>query len=310
MKINNFLNRSPRIKKVIKRSYQLFMYTISSKIKFEGDIERISPNDGMEYFFGYYDKSPWDASGRYMLCLRAKETYKSVAPKESADIILFDTKNNNSYKIIGQTSSWNVQQGCMLQWLGPDYSEKIIYNDFRNGQYCSVILNIKTNKEQIFNMPVYNVSQDGKFALSLDFSRLHRLRKGYGYSNLPEITRYEKCPNNPCIWYINLENGNINPILSYTDFANFEKRIAMEDSEHKVNHIMLNPSGTRFMVLHRWFNGSRKYTRLVTVNVDGSEMYNLSDDNMISHCCWKNDNEILAFEEKKRFRKWILSHEG
>ena len=85
----------------------------------------------MEYFFGYYDKSPWDVSDRYILCLRAKNTYSSVAPKEPAEIILFDTHDNNSYRVLGKTHTWNVQQGCMLQWLGPDYKERIIYNDFR-----------------------------------------------------------------------------------------------------------------------------------------------------------------------------------
>src|SRR5690625_2083480 len=28
-------------------------------------------------------------------------------------------------------------------------------------------------------------------------------------------------------------------------------------------------------------------------------MYNLSDDNMTSHCSWKNDTEILAYAHKK-----------
>jgi hypothetical protein len=275
------------------------MYAISPKIKSEGDLQRISPNDGFEYFFGYYDKSPWDATERYMLCLRAKNTLISVAPKENAEIILFDTKNNNSYKVLGQTKSWNVQQGCMLQWLGPDYSQKIIYNDFRNEEYGSVILNIQTNEERFIPMPVYSVSQDGKFAVSLDFSRLHRLRKGYGYSNLPETTKDEKCPDKPAVWHINLENGNIKPILKYTDFANFETRPEMNNAEHKVNHIMLNPSGNRFMILHRWFDGSRKYTRLVTANIDGTEMYNLSDDDMTSHCYWKNNSEILAYARKR-----------
>ena len=55
-----------------------------------------------------------------------------------------------------------------------------------------------------------------------------------------------------------------------------------------------------FMVLHRWFNGDRKYSRLVTVNVDGTEMYNLSDDDMVSHCYWKDDQTIIAFENKKK----------
>lgn len=298
-KVNTVLNRMPMIKKVVKRGYQLAMYTISPKIKSEGNIERISPDDGMEYFFGYYDKSPWDATDRYMLYLRAKNTYSSVAPEEPAEIILFDTHDNNSYRVLGKTHTWNVQQGCMLQWLGPDYKEKIIYNDFRDGKYCSVILNVKNNEERVIPAPIYSVAENGKFALTLDFSRLHRLRPGYGYSNLPDQSRDEKCPDEPCIWYVNLESGSVNPLLTYRDFYNFETRPEMKNAEHKVNHIMLNPSGNRFMVLHRWNNGLNKYTRLVTVNIDGTEMYNLSDDNMTSHCYWKNDEEIVAYAHKK-----------
>ncbi len=147
-------------------------------------------------------------------------------------------------------------------------------------------------------MPVYSVAENGEFALSLDFSRLHRLRKGYGYSNIEETTKDEKCPEKPCIWHINLKNNKITPLFNYIDFATFEPRPEMKGAEHKVNHIMLNPSGDRFMVLHRWFDGSTKYTRLVSVNIDGTEMFNLNDDNMTSHCCWKNDQEILAYARK------------
>lgn len=298
-KVNELLNNYPIIKRWIKRLYQLGTYGISPKIKSEGKIIRVSPNDDMEYFFGYYDKSPWDASDRYMLCLRAKNTYKSVAPSEPAEIILIDTDENYSYRVLGSTHAWNVQQGCMLQWLGPDYKEKIIYNDFRNNRYCSVILNINNGQEEIIPMPVYSVSQDGKFALTLDFSRLNRLRPGYGYSNLPDSTSSEKCPQDPCIWYINLDTKEVNPLLSYNDFLEFETREDMLTAEHKVNHIMLNPSGNRFMVLHRWLNGSKKYTRLVTVNIDGTDMFNLNDDDMTSHCIWKNDFEILAYAHKR-----------
>lgn len=297
-KVNTFLQKFPFIKKSVKRVYQLGMYTVSPKIKYEGDIYRISPDDGMEYFFGYYDKSPWDITDRYMLCLRAKDTTKSTAPKDPAEIILFDTEDNNSYRVLGKTHTWNVQQGCMLQWLGPEYSDEIIYNDFREGKYCSVIMNIKTNKERVISMPVYSVSKNGNFALTLDFSRLHRLRKGYGYSNLKEETKKEKCPDKPCIWTVNLKNDKITPLLTYEDFANFEPREDMKNAVHKVNHIMLNPSSDRFMVLHRWINGSKRYTRLVTINSDGTEMYNLSDDNMTSHCTWKNDHDILAYARK------------
>ncbi len=296
--INQALNKTPQLRKFIKRTYQLGMYAVSPKIKHEGKSMRVSPDDGKEYFFGYYDKSPWDISGRYMLCLKAKDTWSDVSPKQVAEILLIDTFDGNKTSVIATTHTWNVQQGCMLQWLGPDFSSRIIYNDFRDGQYVSVIHTISTGEEKVILFPVYAVAADGEFALSLDFSRLYRLRPGYGYYNVSEETANEKVPDSTCIWKIDLMSGEIKSLLKYTDFANFEPREEMNGAEHKVNHIMLNPSGERFMVLHRWFQGSRKYTRLVTCNIDGTDMYNLSDDNMVSHCCWKNDNEIFAFENK------------
>lgn len=72
----------------------------------------------------------------------------------------------------------------------------------------------------------------------------------------------------------------------------------MKGAEHKVNHLMISPDGNRFMVLHRWFKNKVKYTRLVTCNMDGTGMYNLSDDDFVSHCCWKNNYEILSYLNK------------
>ena len=159
-------------------------------------------------------------------------------------------------------------------------------------------MDVFSGKERVLAKPVYSVSTDGTFALSLDFSRLHRMRPGYGYYNLPDSTKDEKVPCETAIWRLDILKNTVSPVLSYSDFYAFEPRQEMTGAEHKVNHIMLNPSGNRFMVLHRWFNGQRKYSRLITVNVDGSEMFNLSDDDMVSHCFWKDDQTILAFENK------------
>jgi hypothetical protein len=296
--INYQLNKYPALKKKVKRIWQKGMCAISHSFTSEGDIVRVSPDDGLEYFFGYYDKSPWCASGRYMLCMRAHNTWSSVAPLDKADILLIDTEGKEEPRVLASTLSWNVQQGCMLQWLGPDFSDQIIYNDYRNEKYCSIILNIYNMAERELPIPVYTVSDDGSTALSLDFSRLHRLRPGYGYANLPDESKGEKLPDKPCIWRLEISSGKVTPLLKYTDFARFEPRPEMQSAVHKVNHLMLSPNGKRFMVLHRWFSGQRKYTRLLTCNIDGTELYNLSDDDMVSHCCWKNDEEILAFENK------------
>ncbi len=300
-KINYQLNKYPRIKKVIKRGYQLTMYAITPKIKSEGNIKCVSPNDGMEYFFGYYDKSPWDASGRYMLCMRAEDTWTEPDPKTPIEILLLDTLNKGFYRKLASPLTWNVQQGCMAQWLGPDFKNRIIFNDLRNGNYCSVIMNVITGSEKILPLPVYTVSNDGKTALSLDFSRLHSLRLGYGYSALSESTKDVALPDTTCIWKMDIESGEVKELFKYTDFARFQPRPEMQvvGSVHKVNHIMLSPNGKRFMVLYRWFVGSRKYTRLITCNVDGTDMYVLNDDDMTSHCYWKDDEHIIAFENKK-----------
>lgn len=305
-KINYQLNKYPAIKKIVKRAYQVSMYAISPKIKSEGNIVRISPNDAShEYFFGYYDKSPWDITDRYMLCMRAKNTWSDVSPKEKADILLIDTTKVESdperVRKLAETRAWNVQQSCMLQWLGPDYSSHILYNDYRDGQYVTVILEIKSGKERVIAAPVYTVAANGKIALTLDFSRLYNLRPGYGYYNVPEKTKDVALPDATAIWKINLEDGEVKPLLTYKEFADFQPRPEMQriDSVHKVNHLMLSPNGRRFMVLYRWFTGQRKYTRLITCNIDGSDMYVLSDDDMVSHCFWKNNRAILAFENKK-----------
>lgn len=294
------LEQFPLLKRTAKRVYQLASVILSGeRFRLEGDFIHVSPEDGYEYFYGYYDKSPWDATDRYILCIKVKQAYKSVAPKEAGIVGVIDTKDRNKFKKIGITHSWNVQQGCMAQWMGPDYKKYILYNDFRDGHYCTVIYNFQTKKEEkILPMAAYDVARNGKFILSLDFSRLHRLRPGYGYWNLPDSTKGEKCPDKGCIWKVDVESGSVTELFKYTDFADFESDESMINAEHKVNHLMISPNCKRFMVLHRWFKKGRKHTRLVTVNIDRTDMFNLSDDVFVSHCYWKNDEEILSFLHK------------
>ena len=44
-KINYQLNKYPKVKKVVKYVYQHAMYAVSPKVKSEGNITRISPED-------------------------------------------------------------------------------------------------------------------------------------------------------------------------------------------------------------------------------------------------------------------------
>lgn len=299
LRINEEIRRIPLLRNSLKRIYQIIGWILSDK---ETKITLKSlvciSDKNYENLFGYYDKSPWNNLNNKMIYLRVEGASRNAASSKKAYIILNDLLKNEE-RIIAETSAWNVQQGCMLQWLGPDKNSKIIYNDYREEKLCSVILNIETGEEKVLSMPIYSVDEKGENALSLDFFRLHRLRPGYGYLNRDDYTLREKCPGTGCIWLLNLKSGEKKEILTYQNLKEFEPRKEMENAEHKVNHIMINPDGTRFMFLHRWIVFGKKYTRLLTCDLTGKNLYNLLDEDMISHCNWKNTKEILAWAHTK-----------
>jgi Tol biopolymer transport system component len=55
------------------------------------------------------------------------------------------------------------------------------------------------------------------------------------------------------------------------------------------------------MFLHRWILNGVKYDRLLTANIDGEDLHVLLDDDMVSHCNWKDDNTIIAWANTHKF---------
>ena len=291
------IRKFPKLKKTLKNIYQYIGNFLSDKKTIPKEIKLIS-NKTQENLFGYYDKCPWNKTEDKMLYLQVKDAYKDAAPMQEAKIILKDLKTNEE-KEIAITKAWNVQQGCMLQWLGPDFNSKILYNDFIANSLRTVILDIETMEKHIIDYPVYTVDKSGNWGLTLDFYRLHRMRPGYGYSNKEDRTKEELLPNDYCIWKVDFEKNTAEGIIKYQDLYEKDFKESMEGAEHKVNHIMINPEGSRFMFLHRWFKNGVKNTRLLTANIDGKNICNLLDEGMTSHCTWKDNDTILGWARKE-----------
>jgi hypothetical protein len=276
-KVSELLRRYPRLRNFIKLIYQYFMY-LTSKLKGNDNyknmakVKTVTLNEP-EHFFGYYDKSPWDITNRYMLTLRVPFADKHPQQGDKAIIGIIDTENINEFTAVEKTNTWNLQQGSMLQWLGPDFNKKIIYNDLINEKYVSVIYNLKTKEKEILKRPVYSVSKDGKFALSLNFSRLHRLRPGYGYANLEDKTKEEPHSEDDGIWYLDLESNQSKLIISLADIVKINWNEKMKDAQHWFNHIDINPDGTRFSFLHRWEYNNVINSRLYTADINGKNIY-------------------------------------
>lgn len=293
--ILHIINKHPKLKRRLKNLYQSIGMIISDKKTTSvNKIYQISDNNG-EHLFGYYDKSPWSAEGDRIIYMHVMDASKNPTSSAKAEIIMKDLPSD-SERVVSTTSAWNVQQGSMLQWLGPNFNEKIIFNDYIEGQgFCAKILNVNTGDVRILPKPIYSVSQDGKYALTLDFSRLNTFRPGYGYSNELDLTSEMKLPSSTAIWRMDIQEEKIYPILTYEDIANFDFRDSMINAYHKVNHIMINPSGTRFMFLHRWIDNGIRNHRLITCDLDGKDQQILLSEGIVSHCNWKDDDTIITW---------------
>jgi hypothetical protein len=214
-------------------------------------------------------------------------------PEDMAIIGLIDLADNNRFQPVAETRAWNFQQGAMAQWapLAPD--RLIIYNDRDSDRFISVLLDIKNRERRILPLPVCAISPYGQYALSVNFSRIR-----YNYAGVSDPYHDEPIPNDDGIYLMDLTTGEYRLILTYTQVAAFHFNNAMEYGKHWIEHLMINPDSSRFLFLHRFPLPDGGFcTRLLTANMDGSELFLLSDG-MVSHMCWRNSRQILAWARR------------
>ncbi|MES2461344.1 MAG: hypothetical protein V4671_12240 [Armatimonadota bacterium] len=256
------------------------------------------------HFFGYYDKSPWDVSGRFLLAQETGFMDRRPGPEDVADIGVVDTQDGNSWRKLSETQAWNWQQGCMLQWV-PGSEDEIIFNVRQGDRFQAQVLNTRTNEMRHLSQPIYGVSPAGREAISLNFSRLFDVRPGYGYAGAPDPWADNICPEDDGLYHVDLETGDSRLIFSLADALRLgEPQPGMETGKHRFNHVQWNTDGTRFAVLHRWSivpspaNWSSWATRLLTLNADGTDPHVLSDHTMISHYDWRDPQTVLAWARR------------
>lgn len=279
--------------------------------KKSASVIRISPGDA-HYFFGYYDLQPYNADES--LYLTHKTTFRNrLQGKHDIAEIGFINMKNGKYERLDITRAWNFQQGAMLQWNPKSPDKEIIYNDFIDGQFCGVVMDINNGKKRYLDRPVANVSKDGKYAVSINMSRLYDFRPGYGYAATPDPCYYKNHSKDDGVFLIDMESGKSKLILSLDEIWNFSGKFFKKDEKIIINHITFNPDGSRFLVLVRNFpeQGKRHDTALITANKNGEDLYLLSDYGVQSHYWWMNEKELLIYSDGKELdcsRGWANNY--
>lgn len=253
------------------------------------------------HFFGYYDKCPWDAEGRFLLAMEIDFVDRQPKPGEPLTLGMIDLRDGNTYIPFDKTLAWCWQQGTMLQWLGSAPDREVIYNSVDDDRYVAIVRDVQSGKTRTLPRPIYSISRDGRQGVSLDFARVERLRPGYGYIALPEQHRDDPAPAEAGIYWMDLNSGENKLALSLEWAAQEKPDERFEGGLHWFNHLEFNPSGTRISFLHRWRSAKRGgwWTRLYTSNPDGTEPRLLSDIGMVSHYDWRDDHTILAWTKTR-----------
>ena len=263
------------------------------------------------FFFGYYDKSPLDAANRRLLAQRASFIERMVEADDVLEIGFFDWQAGNTFTKLADTRAWNWQQGCMLQWLGPDRGERIIFNDRQDGRFVSVVQDVSSGKQTVLPMAVYTVNRDGTQAVCIDNERHYWFRPGYNYEGVENTAKRAPLDENDGIWLMDLQTGDIRQVVNIMMLIETSHLSCMDGGTHYLEHLMFSPSGHRFCFLHRWkMADGGIYARFYTANPDGSEIRLLADSGRMSHFSWLDDEHIVAYGGVKTRLNQLRRHRG
>ena len=256
------------------------------------------------FFFGFHDKCPWSNDGKMILAHKF-DIRKNLKHVEKNPIKIGFFKRGDSWEFyeIGNTKTWNWQQGSGLQWIGKN--NNIIYNDFRQQKCIAQIIDIKGIKLKTLSGHIASISHDGKYALKLCYERLGCGMPGYGYNICAGNENFKgQYPGNVpqhenTLSIIDIKRNTERSIIEIDDILSIDYKKTMNNSFHFFSHCLFSKNSKRIVFFHRWLmpNG-RLYTRMFSSDLNGKELY-LFQGSHFSHITWKNDQYILGYCKPK-----------
>lgn len=247
-----------------------------------------------EHFFAsYYGINSFSENQKYVTVLQTDIRYELPTENDAAVLGLVELETKKFIPLT-TTRAWNFQEGCMAHWLGTEPNTLIIFNDFRDGKYVSVIMNVHTKKEiRVIDRPVSAVSPNGKEAVGMNFSRLRATRTDYGYGGNGQDAQTDvQFPDNDGIFHIDLETGKSKLLVSIKDV---KSRVpALKDgSIEYFAHVVYSRDGSKLSWLARGF--PEWNTTTLTVNRDGTGLARAFPDGWGgSHYDWLNGDELMV----------------
>jgi hypothetical protein len=272
----------------------------------------------LTHFYGYIGhvgNIPWSGNGRYIVGLRAPWRDHMPGVDDPADVILIDTKDGDSIRVLDQCRAWNPQQGTMLYWNPDAPDTQFFFNDrdAATGKVFCVLFDISkgTKGERIKEFrfdetPVGNsgVAQKGGHFYAINYARMARLREVTGYAGTTDWTDGVDHPSDDGVFRIDIKTGK------KTLLASFEK-IAMAlkgTGKHKkvpalfINHTLANRDNDRIFFFARggWDgNPGPRVNQPLVMKPDGSHLRALKQ-HIGGHPEWDLGHKMIGHVDGKQ----------
>jgi len=200
----------------------------------------------------------------------------------------------NTFISFAKTTTWCWQQGCMLQWNPAEPNSQVFFNTLIDGSYGSVLFDIRHKKTlKQYPYPIYAVDPRGRKAITLNFSRLGRLRPGYGYPLLADNTIGDRAPSDDGLFIFDLGNGRKKLLISLESLAQTSRAVG---GEHYINHATFSPNGQRIVFFHLWAKEGteERGLRVCEINPETGIWGEIESDRITSHYCWRDEDAYLS----------------
>ena len=248
---------------------------------------------------GYYNYDFLSEDGTKLLCNRTSVEGRAIQPGDTVEVGYYDIPSGEGHGL-DISDSFHWPQATMLQWVPNTQNREVIFNLSKDGHLISRIINIETGEKRDLCYPIYCLTPDGKQAITLNLERSY-WTPAYHYQSVVNEACNVDVLSGDGIFSLDLATNTLKTIVLLDDVLKLKPEERFAEGKHWLEHIMINPTGTQFVFLHRYsYLNTGRLTRMVLADIDGGNLDVIDDWQQYawSHFGWKAENSFVMYSRK------------
>jgi len=248
------------------------------------------------FFYGYYNTPQLNQDGDKLLCQKASFEDRMPNGEDECEIGYFSIPEGRWHPL-SKSKAFNWQQGSNLQWIGPDFNSRFIFNDREGEKFVARIFSLVTYEIKTLSFPSYAITPDGKFSLGIDYRRAFWTR-AYSYAGIEDPAFKESINKEDGLFRMNLETDEVHQCFSLQDWLEAKGESIIAENKYWIEHPTLSLGGDYVFVYHRYGDANNFKTEGVILNSASGEVLHevkLKGLENFTHIGWSKDDHIAMY---------------